>query len=303
MEVESVPFCTSCGSSQNRKIASVGDFGLCQCQECSLLYVNPRPTLAELSRIYSLEYFEGSGEHGNPDGYLEQSSGFRARSAFMVDWVKRLSGIRAGRWLDVGCGPGFLVEAAARAGFRASGVDISEDAVRFGREKLGLDLRVCLAESLGEAGECAPDVITLLDCLFHVREPQLVLAQAFSALREGGVIFAGPFDLHPKGWTPPSLVHDLSSLGIPEHLSFVNQRSMEICLSRLGFEKVQFLPMPQSPGAVVASRLGWLPTWVVRMLRWLVRRVRFVQSLLHRASAAQVNTHAGYVLAHKPRQS
>lgn len=299
MILESLDSCTSCQFEGTREIVRQGEYGLRQCRRCSMLYVSPRPTPEFLAQLYEEDYFDGTGSLGNPEGYLSQASGYRARSGFMVEWMQKLCGLPGGRWLDVGCGPGFLVEAASRAGYDACGLDVSKTAVKFGRENLGLNLAVGHAEDLAECISGSFDVVTLFDCLFHVRDPRLVLKYVHAKLKSGGVLFAGPFDLHPPGWKPPTVIHNIESLGIPEHVSFVNQTSMEFLLNELDFRDLRFLPMPEAPSTVLAQQFGLVPPWLMGLLRKLVRRVGFVQKNLHRAASRVVNRKAGYVFATK----
>lgn len=299
MKLETVEACTSCRSTNARLIATQGEFGLRQCHECSLLFVSPRPTAEELTQIYTEEYFEGSGDHGNPDGYLQQASGYQTRASLMVDWISSLTKLNQGYWVDIGCGPGFIVQACQKKGFRATGLDVSEAAVKFGREDMGLDLRVCVAEQLLTEITEEAQVVTLFDCLFHLPEPREAVRQIHQILAPGGWMVAGPFDLHPEGWTPPNSIPNLHELGIPEHLSFVNQTSMATLLKQLEFREVKFVPLPQTPSEVVSKRLGCLPGPAVKLLRSMVRRVAFLQRLVHRAASTQLNLKAGYVIARK----
>ncbi|MBT9585535.1 class I SAM-dependent methyltransferase [bacterium] len=249
-----------------------------------------------LAQIDEEDYFDGTGSLGNPEGYLSQASGYRARSGFMVEWMQKLCRLQGGRWLDVGCGPGFLVEAASKAGYDACGLDVSKTAVKFGRENLGLNLEVGHAENLPECISGSFDVITLFDGLFHVRDPRMVLNYVHAALKSGGALFAGPFDLHPPDWKPPTVIRNIESLGIPEHVSFVNQTSMEFLLNELEFQDLRFLPMPEAPSTVLTQRFGMAPPWLMGILRKLVRRVGF---FLHRAASRVVNRKAGCVFATK----
>jgi len=59
IEAEHVP-CLLCGEEKERVLVTgrdrlhgiEGEFTLVQCQQCELIYLNPQPTLATLSRYY-----------------------------------------------------------------------------------------------------------------------------------------------------------------------------------------------------------------------------------------------------------
>ena len=302
MQLEITENCTSCQSANTKEIARQEEFGVRACQECGLLYVSPRPDAEFLKKIYEEEYFEGTSDHGNPEGYLGQATGYQARAKVMVEWISSLSGHASGGWLDIGCGPGFLVEAAAKHGFQARGIDVSSAAVDIGKRELGLELQVCEAENLRSLHQGPFAVVSLFDCLFHVRDPRQVIESAFEVLQSGGHLFAGPFDLHEANWKVPEQVaaDDLRGMSIPEHLTFVNQSSMNVLLQQIGFSQIRFLPMPESPSAVAAAKLSAMPPFVVSGVRKVVRRLSFLQKAVHKAASTYVNQKAGYVLARKP---
>jgi len=299
--------CTSCGSSRHTEFARSGEWGVRQCLRCGMRFVSPRPTAEATSAIYDEHYFDGTGDFGNraeDGGYQATATGYVARARHIVKWLMELTGLNGGRWLDIGCGPGYLVSVVNELGFQGVGVDISPDAVRYGRESLGLDLHEATGEQVSEVVQGPFTVISMVDTLFHLREPRGVLEQVAALLAPGGYLFAGPFDLQRETEAGSEITAlpqdvDVSGWGIPEHLSFVNQASMSYVLPELGFETPRFLPLPLTPSDVTGQRFAFLPPWLKQTLRNTVRRMPAVQSAAHAVAARQVNPAAGYVLAQK----
>lgn len=94
---------------------------------------------------------------------------------------------RTGRYLDVGCGGGFFVEVAQELGWEAEGLEVSEAAVAFGRER-GLRLHHGTIQAVApDAG--AFDVLTMMEVLEHVFEPVELLRHCARALRPGGALY------------------------------------------------------------------------------------------------------------------
>ncbi|HVR72950.1 MAG TPA: class I SAM-dependent methyltransferase [Planctomycetota bacterium] len=96
-------------------------------------------------------------------------------------------GVRRGRLLDAGCGPGWALERFRGAGFDATGIDASQVAVREAKSR-GLDARVAdlerpPREALGDAGF---DVVVLLEVLEHLLDPLGVLRRLGEVLEPGG---------------------------------------------------------------------------------------------------------------------
>lgn len=90
------------------------------------------------------------------------------------------------RVLDVGCGEGFFLEAAARHGARTYGVEIVERAIRLARR------RVPDAGIVAAAGESVPfpdgafDIVTCLGSLEHFADPAAGAREVARLLGPGG---------------------------------------------------------------------------------------------------------------------
>lgn len=101
--------------------------------------------------------------------------------------MRPLAGKRA---LDVGCGAGLLCEPLARMGADVTGIDAAPEniaAARAHAEKQGLlvDYRACGIETLGEGGF---DLVTSMEVIEHVTDPQAFIDGLAGALAPGGLM-------------------------------------------------------------------------------------------------------------------
>lgn len=268
-----------------------------------MLYVSPRPTEADIERIYSESYFEGTGNYGNrgtPGGYRANEAGYIGRAQVLVPWILSRIGLTRGNWLDVGCGPGYLMGVAQEHGFKCVGIDVSKAAVEWARNR-DLEAFATPAERLTEVlGERNFEVISLVDTLFHLRNPGRVLKKLAERLVPGGWLFAGPFDLATREQIEAAVTNpDPEQLGVPEHLSFVNQASMQFLLEQLGLQNIVFAPIPLTP-AELATRAGVGPG-IIGIGRRLLRALPWLRRHTHRLAFRVQNTQAGYVFAKKPK--
>jgi 2-polyprenyl-6-hydroxyphenyl methylase / 3-demethylubiquinone-9 3-methyltransferase len=98
------------------------------------------------------------------------------------------------RVLDVGCGGGLLAEALARAGARVTAIDLAPGMIEVARlhaleASLAIDYRLAAAEELIVAEPGAFDVVTCMEMLEHVPDPEGMVATLARALRPGGALF------------------------------------------------------------------------------------------------------------------
>ena len=112
-------------------------------------------------------------------------------------------GTLAGRQLlDLGCGGGIFAEAAALAGARVTGIDISAGAIAAAaahaqNSGVVVDYR-CGGVELSESGRY--DVLVCFEMLEHVEEPAQIVADAAAMLRPGGVAVFSTVNRTAKAW-------------------------------------------------------------------------------------------------------
>jgi len=111
-----------------------------------------------------------------------------------ADWIaRRLPHDIGGDILDVGCGAGLLAEALARKGHAVLGLDAAEAAIAAARvhaegQNLPLRYRAGRLEDLIGEGSCFP-VVTALEVIEHVPDPQAFLLALAQVLEPEGVLF------------------------------------------------------------------------------------------------------------------
>src|SRR5439155_4283821 len=109
---------------------------------------------------------------------------------------------------DVGCSLGLLLYMAKERGFEPCGVDLSLNAVRYARDRLGLSVH---QGTLFDArfSDGAFDVVTMVSVLEHVPNPLQTLDEIFRVLRPGGILHRSSPQrelLSPPRKNPPILV-------------------------------------------------------------------------------------------------
>jgi SAM-dependent methyltransferase len=172
--------CPACDGAQHRLAFHVQGFAIAKCERCQSLFVRQPPDPRQIQSIYLDQAY-----------YRHEPASIERIQAENARRCRTLARIAAGRkLLDVGCAAGYLLDAAQAAGFESEGVDQTPHTVAEARAK---GHRVTLG-TLDDVARQQPsstrqfDVVTALDVIEHVPEPQLFLQQLADFTRPGGVI-------------------------------------------------------------------------------------------------------------------
>jgi 2-polyprenyl-3-methyl-5-hydroxy-6-metoxy-1,4-benzoquinol methylase len=188
------------------------------CRECGSVQ---QPSLPHAARLHEL-YRDSSDAV-----YLAEEAGRRATAARLLDLIARQ--VPAGRLLDVGCGPGLLLDEARRRGYATVGLELSRSAARHAQHHLGLDVRDVPLEAFDELGSF--DVVVLADVVEHLDDPLAGLDRAARLLRSGGVLCVVTPD-------PSSLTARLAGARwwgyLPAHACLLPRRTLRELLAAYG---------------------------------------------------------------------
>ena len=148
-----------------------------RCRRCGHMQVAEFPPRETLDRAY--------GEVTDA-AYLDEEAGQRATAARTLERIERHLP-RPGALCDVGCWVGFLVSEAERRGWSAEGVEPSEFAAAFARERFGLRVQTGTLEG-AELAPASFDCVVMGDVIEHLPDPGRSLDRVGSLLRGGGVL-------------------------------------------------------------------------------------------------------------------
>lgn len=177
--------CPACHSAGGRLRFAVGPFRVVQCLHCSLVYLQNPPPDGTLYEEYH------SSEEPDPVDYRPDSPRPDLRELYAINTrrVETLYGfLSQGKLLDVGCGRGYFLKLAGERGYDATGIDLSEAAVRYARQKLGVNASRMDAHELARTGS-RYDLITAWHVLEHFEDPVQMLGTLRELLNKGGLLF------------------------------------------------------------------------------------------------------------------
>jgi 2-polyprenyl-6-hydroxyphenyl methylase / 3-demethylubiquinone-9 3-methyltransferase len=120
-------------------------------------------------------------------------------------FVAERAPLAGARVLDVGCGGGLLCEALARAGAKVAGIDLAPGMIEVARlhateQSLDIDYRVASAESLAESAAGTFDIVTSMEMLEHVPDPEPMTATLARLVRPDGHVFLSTLNRNLKSF-------------------------------------------------------------------------------------------------------
>jgi len=167
------------------------------------------------------------------DAYLDEERGRRATASRLLDRVEAHAP-RKRRLLDVGCGPGLLLDEARSRGWDVVGLEPSA-ASRAHAVGLGLDVRDATLEDLDAATDGGFDAITLTDVIEHFDDPRGALQCCAALLADGGVVLV----VTPDPSSPTARLVGRRWWGyLPAHTYLLPRRTLKGLLADAGLETV-----------------------------------------------------------------
>jgi 2-polyprenyl-6-hydroxyphenyl methylase/3-demethylubiquinone-9 3-methyltransferase len=120
-------------------------------------------------------------------------------------YVERTGSLAGLAVVDVGCGGGLLAEAMAREGARVVGLDLAAELIEVARlhaleAGIAIDYRVESAEQHAIARAGQYDVVTCMEMLEHVPDPDAIVAALATLVRPGGQVFVSTLNRTPRAY-------------------------------------------------------------------------------------------------------
>jgi SAM-dependent methyltransferase len=213
--------CTICGHPM-RKLWSRDGYCYFACLECEFVSVTPVPRKEVLKVYYSKEYAV------DQEGYRKNVRRHGRGDIGLLEGIKR-----PGRMLEVGCSWGFFLQAARNRGWGVCGVELSDAAARWARDRLGLEVFCGTVEESPFAGQAMFDAVVAWHVIEHVQDPMGFLTVLRNCLRPGGLLVLRT----PNIASLPARVNGWAWhwVGAPAHLSLFSPGSLRLAVERAGF--------------------------------------------------------------------
>lgn len=264
-----------------------GEWSMKTCRRCGLFWLSPQPSLDDLPSLYRNYHTHRLHDASlisllvdglvstvaiTSLGYSSPNAG-PARSLLvrLAKWIGPLRGnaelslmclrfIPGGTLLDVGCGSGRFLAKMKALGWEVQGVEPDEMAVRFARERFGLDVKQGTLEAIGFP-EGRFDAVTLGHVIEHVRDPAALVRECRRVTKTGGMLVI----------TTPnaeSLAHRVfrakwRGLEPPRHLYVFSPRALRQLVEKEGWHVKSVWTSSRSARGIFVSSM--FPDWEARI--------------------------------------
>lgn len=256
------PLCGLCGKPGSELYAGMsdwlfgvpGNWNLYYCS-CGIVWLNPRPTLEDIPKLYARYYTHYGVTHPSSVerlrreilkcelkklGYdVERSNKWLANLLSYISPIARARSLEVfalpfsqrGSLLDVGCGNGDFIRQMRSLGWTVAGVDPDPSAVAFGSKD---GLRIFEGTISDVPADQRYDVITLSHVIEHVPDATHLLRECKKRIRETGRIVITTPNLRSLGhkW----FRRYWRGLEVPRHFNVYSTSSIEACAFRAGLQ-------------------------------------------------------------------
>jgi SAM-dependent methyltransferase len=215
--------------STNRFGRALSD--IVRCAACGHMQLAKLPDEPALLSAY--------GEAASED-YLVEEKGQRVTARALLERIERYR--LPGALLDVGCWLGFLLDEARLRGWEPVGLEPSDYASAYARDRLGLDVRTedLFAASLAPR---AFDAVVLADVIEHLPDPGAALDRVSALLRPGAILLLVAPD---AGSRVARLLGSRWWSVIPTHVQYFSRHSLAVLLERHGWDVLEASTAPKA---------------------------------------------------------
>lgn len=235
--------CYLCGSSQRtlekETGTGVGELHLrwVRCQDCALVYLDPRPSAHALSVLYdSAAYWQGESGYRNylaDERWRRRTA--RARAHWFHDRLKKDNPQGPWKVLEVGSAAGYFLEELAQLGVTAEGLELSLPMARLSHRRCSGQVKVRQGFVEDAAfGKKEFQGLATWGCDSNFDNPRQTLARCADWLAPGGLV---AMNFHEHDHWARHLKGRFKMM--PNALYFMNQKHVVALLEEQGLDVVE----------------------------------------------------------------
>jgi 2-polyprenyl-6-hydroxyphenyl methylase / 3-demethylubiquinone-9 3-methyltransferase len=173
-----------------------------------------------------------------------------------VAYIEQHVRIESARVLDVGCGAGILSEALAARGAQVVGIDLAPRSIEAARahaadQALAIEYRTDSVANVAAAEPGGFDIVTCLELLEHVRDPEQTIADCARACRPGGTTFFSTINRNLKSFALAIVAAEYALRLVPrgthEYSKLIRPSETGRAIRRAGLELLDVTGLHHNP--------------------------------------------------------
>jgi len=263
--------CPVCGNTVFSVKWDLETYSFSKCGRCGLVLQNPQPKSGELVQRYDQKYFEYEIE--NEEAFFQLMLLGLRDVDFFTEIEPALDPLgKGGRFLDIGCATGKLLDYVKKRGWSEKGIEVCIPAAEYARDVRGLDVT---GSTLQEARlkNASFDIVHASHLIEHLTDPGDFVRQAYDLLKPGGtVILTTP---NSSGFQA-LLYGDRWRSAIADHMFLFSKHTLPALLEKAGFT----VEKTRTWGGIAA---GLAPRPVKKFLDTWVKKIGWGDVMIIRA--------------------
>ena len=170
-----------------------------------------------------------------------------------VDYIKKFINLSNKKALDLGCGGGILSEALAKEGSVVTGLDLANNSIEVAKlhlyeSKLNINYQ-CI--DVGDYSGDKFDVISCMEMLEHVPNPEYIIANCVKNLADDGYLFLSTlnrtFKSYFLGILMAEYVMNLIPKGTHDYKKFVKPSELRVILNKYNLDIIDIKGIMYNP--------------------------------------------------------
>ncbi|MDF0604243.1 bifunctional 2-polyprenyl-6-hydroxyphenol methylase/3-demethylubiquinol 3-O-methyltransferase UbiG [Neisseriaceae bacterium TC5R-5] len=122
-----------------------------------------------------------------------------------LDYIDHYADLAGKRVLDVGCGGGILAESIAQRGAEVQGIDLAKKSLKVAQlhsleSGVAVNYRCISVEDLAAEAPASFDVVSCMEMLEHVPDPESVVRSCATLVKPGGWVFFSTLNRNAKAY-------------------------------------------------------------------------------------------------------
>jgi len=245
--------CICCGATSSMSLFNDCDdyitghrFSLYRCNNCEVVFTDPVPKNLEIH--YPLEYRRYGKVTMLIIAFLYRQQAKK--------WTNRQGQVDSRSLLEIGCGPGIMLNEFKKLGWNTLGLERSKEMADQAKARYDVDVRS------GDLSQLEPtkqfDLIILYNVLEHLKDPFVTLKECSKRLRPNGMVLVTvpDFNCWQRIWGGKHWLH----LDVPRHLCHFDRNSIANISSRANLQVSKV-----HASSLVHDFYGWLETTISLM--------------------------------------